>query len=210
MLQQLSAQGMSQPRVQVEPSSFVKLKGRGQSVGQLEQLKSGAWQRHRGGWWGDWRACVVPGVLGWESSGPRSSVRLHAQGTTPGLPASGCYRVKHYRYKRPTAISGPAGTRVQRLHDNLILTEMPHGLASRMRITPSGRAHSRLTVTKLETRPYEFGSWSHHIGGTWEWLWASHRPALTSTKPKPHKFKVNSQWLNCLREQKWTLFKANE
>lgn len=52
--------------------------------------------------------------------------------------------------------------------DNLILTEMPHGLASRMRITPLGRAHSRLTVTKRATRPYELGSWSHHIRGTWE------------------------------------------
>lgn len=103
MPQQLSAQGTSQPRVQVEPSSLVKLKGRGQSVGSWN-----SWHLGRGSGIEGAGGGTEGRVWSWDFC-----VRLHAQSTTPGLPDSGCYRVKLYRYKTSSDLRSSRDTRAK-------------------------------------------------------------------------------------------------
>lgn len=134
----------------------------------------GAQQHHRVRWWRDWRLCTVPWVL-----------------CEAGLCT---LRAPHQVYQTVAATGlNRTDTRDQQFSQGqlgrstkTVTTQCPlRCLASRMRVTPSGRARSRPTVTKRETGPSAFGSGSHHIRKAWEWTWAFHRPALPGHQTKP-------------------------
>lgn len=126
--QQLSAQGGVPATSPGGAQHYMKLRRQGSECGAAGAAGAaeicGVQQRHRGHWWRDWRPCVVPSpVWGWA---------VHMQSTTPGLPDSGSYRVKHNRHKRPSYLR-VSWASVQRLCDNPVPSE---NVALRIRVTP--------------------------------------------------------------------------